>query len=110
MREGHYMRHLRRLKRTYAARGEALKSAWEQLGYRVHIGGLAAVVRLPDGVSDIDVTQSALDLGMAPSPLSSWFAPGTQPTSGLLLGVASVSEQQIPAACNKLHLLIKARR
>jgi len=110
MREGHYMRHLRRLKRTYAARGEALKATWERLGYRVHIGGLAAVVRLPEGVSDVEVTRSALDLGMAPSPLSSWFAPGTPPESGLLLGIATVSEQQIPGACERLHLLISTGR
>jgi GntR family transcriptional regulator/MocR family aminotransferase len=76
----------------------------------VHIGGLAAVVRLPEGVSDVEVTRSALDLGMAPSPLSSWFAPGTPPESGLLLGIAPVSEHQIPGACERLHLLISTGR
>lgn len=108
MREGHYMRHLRRLKRLYAARGEALKATWEQRGYRVHIGGLAAVVRLPDSVCDVEVAERALRQGLAPSPLSPWYAPGTRAESGLVLGVATVDEKQIPAACDRLDALIHA--
>ena len=106
MREGHYMRHLRRSKRIYSARSEALQAAMERKGYRVHIGGLAAVVRLPVGVSDVDVARNALAQGMAPSPLSQWFSPGTQAEPGLLLGVATVSDAQISSACEQLHRLI----
>ena len=108
MREGHYMRHLRRLKRIYSARGEALRAELERKGYRVHIGGLAAVVHLPDGVSDVGIAQSALGHGLAPSPLSPWFSPGTDQESGLLLGVATVNEEQVSAACQQLHQLIGA--
>jgi GntR family transcriptional regulator/MocR family aminotransferase len=108
MREGHYMRHLRRMKRIYSARSVALQAALERKGYRVHIGGLAAVVHLPDGVSDVSVAQNALAQGMAPSPLSSWFSPGTEHESGLLLGVATVNEEQISTACDQLHQLIGA--
>ena len=107
MREGHYMRHLRRMKRIYSGRSEALQVAWERKGYRVHLGGLAAVVHLPDGVSDIAVAKNALEHGMAPSPLSPWFSPGTKSVSGLLLGVATVNEAQISAACEQLHRLIR---
>lgn len=106
MREGHYMRHLRRMKRIYSARSEALQAEWERKGYRVHIGGLAAVLHLPDGVSDVSVAQHALAKGLAPSPLSSWFSPGTAAESGLLLGVATVTERQLPAACRHLHQMI----
>jgi GntR family transcriptional regulator/MocR family aminotransferase len=108
MREGHYMRHLRRMKRIYSARSEALQAVWERKGYRVHIGGLAAVVHLPDGVSDVSVAQSALARGLAPTPLSPWFSPGTDTESGLLLGVATVTEEQVSAACQQLHQLIGA--
>jgi GntR family transcriptional regulator/MocR family aminotransferase len=106
MREGHYMRHLRRLKRIYSARGEALQALLERKGYRVHLGGLAAVVRLPDGVSDVGVARSALARGLAPSPLSPWFSPGTPSESGLLLGVATANERQVAAAFEQLHRLI----
>jgi GntR family transcriptional regulator/MocR family aminotransferase len=108
MREGHYMRHLRRLKRIYSARSEALEAALERKGYRVHIGGLAAVVRLPDGVSDVDLVRHAQAQGLAPSPLSPWFSPGTHAESGLLLGVATVDDAQISSACERLHRLICA--
>jgi GntR family transcriptional regulator/MocR family aminotransferase len=108
MREGHYMRHLRRMKRIYSARGEALRAVLEQKGYRVHIGGLAAVVHLPEDVSDVSIAQHALGRGLAPAPLSPWFSPGTDHESGLMLGVATVNEEQIFAACQQLHQLIAA--
>jgi len=106
MREGHYMRHLRRSKRIYSTRSDALGAALERKGYRVHIGGLAAVVQLPDGVSDIEVARNALAQGMAPSPLSTWFSPATHAEPGLLLGVATVDDSQIASACDRLHRLI----
>lgn len=108
MQDGHYMRHLGRLKRLCAARGEMLRAILGKMGYRVQIGGLAVLMHLPSGVSDTMVCRKALELGMAPSPLSPWFAPGTNPESGLLLGLATVSEDQIPAACQQLDVLIRA--
>jgi GntR family transcriptional regulator/MocR family aminotransferase len=108
MQEGHYMRHLGRLKRICVARGEMLKTILRKMGYDAHIGGLAVVIRLPGGVSDTMVCRKAQELGMAPSPLSAWFVPGAAPESGLLLGVATASEEQIPAACKQLDRLIRA--
>jgi transcriptional regulator, GntR family len=107
MQDGHYMRHLGRLKRMCAARGELLKKALKELGYDAHIGGLAVVMRLPNGSSDIEVCRMASELGIRPSPLSEWFVPGTNAESGLLLGLSTVSEEQIPAACKELHRLIQ---
>lgn len=108
MREGHYMRHLRRMKRIYSARSDALRTELERKGYRAHIGGLAAIVRLPEGVVDVDVAQRALARGLAPVPLSSWYSPGTPHESGLVLGVASVKDDQISEACEQLHQVIGA--
>jgi GntR family transcriptional regulator / MocR family aminotransferase len=108
MQDGHYMRHLGRLKRICAARGEMLRATLAKMRYRTHIGGLAVVMRLPDDVSDTAVCRKALELGMAPSPLSPWFVPGTNPESGLLLGTATVSEEEIPNACEQLDGLIRA--
>jgi GntR family transcriptional regulator/MocR family aminotransferase len=108
MREGHYMRHLRRSKRIYAARSEALRTALERKGYRVHVGGLAAVVRLPEGTPDVKIAQDAAAAGLAPVPLSPWFAAGTASEPGLLLGVATVRETQVAAACRQLDALINA--
>jgi GntR family transcriptional regulator/MocR family aminotransferase len=110
MREGHYMRHLRRSKRLYTARSQALQAALERKGYRVHIGGLAAVLQLPEGVSDVDVIQSAIGSGLALVPLTPWYSDGTDAKSGLLLGIATVSQAQIPVACEQLHQLILRHR
>jgi len=107
MQDGHYMRHLARIKRMCVARGEMLTRALEALGYDAHIGGLAVVLRLPSGVSDTLVCEKANELGMTPSPLSAWFVPGTSAEQGLLLGLATVSEEQIPVACKALDRLIR---
>ncbi|WP_224360264.1 MocR-like pyridoxine biosynthesis transcription factor PdxR [Hyalangium versicolor] len=106
MREGHYMRHLRRMKRVYSARGEALRAALERKGYRVQIGGLAALVRLPDEVPDTTIAREARAWGLAPESLSNWFHPGGVRQSGLLLGIATADEAAVPSACERLHKLI----
>jgi GntR family transcriptional regulator/MocR family aminotransferase len=106
MREGHYMRHLRRMKRIYAERGELVRATLEGLGYKVRIGGLGVLLRLPDGAPDVAMAQEARGLGLGPEPLSRWFDPQSQADRGLLLGVATADETRIPDACRTLHDLI----
>ncbi|SEV92667.1 PLP-dependent aminotransferase family protein [Luteibacter sp. 329MFSha] len=106
MGEGHYMRHLRSMKRVYAARGEALRSNLENKGYQVSIGGLAALVRLGAGVSDVALAKEARTWGLAPEPLSAWFSPASARQPGLLLGIATADEARLPGACDRLHRLI----
>lgn len=110
MSEGHYMRHLRRMKRVYSARGEALQSTLERKGYQVRIGGLAALVHLPAGVPDVALAKEARAWGLAPEPLSTWFEPGSARQSGLLLGIATVDETRLSLACERLHRLISQYR
>ncbi|MBF5043805.1 PLP-dependent aminotransferase family protein [Aggregicoccus sp. 17bor-14] len=107
MRAGHYLRHLRRMKRVYAARGEALRAALERKGYSVHVGGLAAVLRLPEGAPDAAIAQEARRSGLAPEPLSRFFSPGSRASPGLLLGIATAPDAELPAACERLHRLIR---
>jgi GntR family transcriptional regulator/MocR family aminotransferase len=106
MREGHYMRHLRRMKRVYAARGKALQANLLARGYPTHVGGLAVLLRLPDGLDDLALAHEARSEGLAPGALSSWFSPASRKQSGLLLGVATASEERIDDACERLHQLI----
>ena len=110
MHEGHYMRHLRRMKRVYCTRGAALQGALEGKGYQVQIGGLAALLRLPDEVPDIAVAREARAWGLAPEPLSPWFAAGGSRQSGLLLGIATADEAKLSIACDRLHQLIERFR
>jgi GntR family transcriptional regulator/MocR family aminotransferase len=108
MREGHYMRHLRRMKRIYAARAEALRAVWEAKGYDVQIGGLAAILRLPDHAPDAAIAEEARRHGIAPEPLSRWFACERDAARGLLLGVATADEARLADACQRLHALIQS--
>jgi GntR family transcriptional regulator / MocR family aminotransferase len=105
LREGHYLRHLRRMKRLYAARREnLLRCLGEMASDSIKVqatAGLAVVTLLPEFMSDVDIALRALQFGLSPGPLSPWCmqAPRQQ---GLLLGVTNLNEQRLPADCCRL--------
>ena len=112
MREGHYLRHLRRLKRAYAAKREALLA---QLRPRfdannVMATGLAVLLRLPNGASDRTIAQELLPFGLSPSPLSAWYASAETTQSGLLLGVATSPTKDLARSCDRLVDIIRRFR
>src|SRR3546814_20501002 len=76
MREGHYLRHLRRLKRAYAAKRDDLLAELRRHSdaSNVMATGLAVLLRLPDGASDLTIARAVLAFGMFPAPLSAWYA------------------------------------
>lgn len=102
MREGHYLRHLRRLKRLYSAQRDALLGCLRARGQDVEIAGLAALLRLPEGVADLAVARELVAFGLTPSPLSPWYASPTTARSGLLLGIATAPPKHLAAACDRL--------
>jgi len=106
MREGHYMRHLRRTKRIYAQRRDALTSCLESHGCRTSVAGLAVLLHLPAGAADHAIAEEALAFGIAPSPLSNWYVSEGDRASGLLLNVAAAPLQSIPSACERLCEII----
>jgi GntR family transcriptional regulator/MocR family aminotransferase len=106
MREGHYLRHLRRTKRTYAAQGDALLKRLRQHTADVTLAGLAAVLRLPDGAPDLVIAREAAALGLAPAPLSLWYPSKASARPGLLLGVATSPLKRIEPACDRLLQII----
>src|SRR5690606_9282388 len=76
MREGHYMRHLRRTKRAYAAKRQAVMERLKALidADRLTAPGLAVLLRLPGSASDMRVAREVSLIGMSPTPLSLWYA------------------------------------
>jgi GntR family transcriptional regulator/MocR family aminotransferase len=112
LQEGHYLRHLRRMKRLYAGRRAALlRCLHEEARGALTVqatAGMAVVARLRDGVSDVDVAARALQAGMAPVPLSPWHVHMPQ-SSGLLLGVTNVDPGRVAADCRRLADLARAR-
>lgn len=105
LRQGCYLRHLRRMKQLYVARRETLlrylgETASDSIKVQA-TAGLAVVVLLPESTSDVDITSLALQFGLAPAPLSPWYM---QPSGqqGLLLGVTNLNERQLKADCRRL--------
>ncbi|WP_394829590.1 PLP-dependent aminotransferase family protein [Pendulispora albinea] len=107
MREGHYMRHLRRTKRVYAGRRDALKACLEARRMDAVSTGLAIVLRLPNGARDTDIAREATAYGLAPVPLSPWYMSPEWSRSGLLLGVATTPDEGLAQACARLHGLVE---
>ena len=110
LRQGHYIRHLRRMKRLYAARRQALlRYLGEVASDSIKLqatAGLAVAILLPEFASDVDVASRALQFGLAPGPLSPWYMqPPRQ--QGLLLGVTNLNERRLPADCRRLAELAR---
>jgi GntR family transcriptional regulator/MocR family aminotransferase len=105
LRDGHYLRHLRRMKRLYAARREALLRCLGEMApdsIRIQAtAGLAVMISLPRSASDVDTASRALEFSLAPAPMSAWY---TQPPrqQGLLLCVTNLDERRLPADCRRL--------
>jgi GntR family transcriptional regulator / MocR family aminotransferase len=106
MRDGHYLRHLRRTKRVYAAKADALLKCLRPRGRNVAIAGLAAVLQLPEGTSDVSIAKAAVSLGLAPTPLSLWCASTASARSGLLLGIATSPQKRIETYCEQLFGIV----
>jgi GntR family transcriptional regulator/MocR family aminotransferase len=105
LREGCYLRHLRRMKRLYAARRESLlRCLGEMASGSIKVqatAGLAVVILLPEFVSDVDIALRALQFGLAPAPLSLWYMQSPR-QQGLLLGVTNLNERRLAADCRRL--------
>lgn len=104
MREGHYIRHLRRTKRAYAAQREALLACLQPnlIAASLATAGLAVLLRFPDGAPDLSMARETLAFGMAPAPLSAWYARPASARSGLLLGIATAPKKQLARYCDRL--------
>ncbi|GAA3541042.1 PLP-dependent aminotransferase family protein [Zobellella aerophila] len=105
MRKGHYLRHLRRMKRIYRSRLAALQHALKAPAATEAMAGLALLLHLPDGSDDVDIAQQALAFNLAPMALSSWYASQAQSQSGLLLGITNIPDRGLEECCEHLSRL-----
>ncbi|MFM0330060.1 aminotransferase class I/II-fold pyridoxal phosphate-dependent enzyme [Paraburkholderia strydomiana] len=110
MRDGHYVRRVRRLKRLYSAQRDALCEQLRMRDAQWVNAGLAVLLRLPDGAPDVRIVREAMAVGMAPSPLSVWFATPSWTLPGLLLGVATAPQQHLATSCQRLFEIIDRYR
>ncbi|MFX1765825.1 PLP-dependent aminotransferase family protein [Paraburkholderia sp. A1RI-2L] len=107
MREGHYLRHLRRLKRLYCTQRDSLLACLEERGFETRAAGLAVLVRLPDGAPDVSIFRESLAFGLGPAPLSPWYMSPASARSGLLLGIATSPERNLARNCDRLLDVIR---
>ncbi|MGC1618219.1 MAG: PLP-dependent aminotransferase family protein [Candidatus Acidiferrum sp.] len=106
MNEGHFARHIRRMRQLYAQRRTALvdaltkefSSALDILGAEA---GMHLVVTLPKGIRDQQVAERAAREKLWVWPLSPAYL-GATPRQGFILGFGSTSADEIPKAV--LHL------
>ena len=106
---GEVDRHLRRTRRRYRARRDALVGALAQHLPEVTVGGAAAglhvVAWLPGGADEAAVTERALERGVAVEPLHDSHTVAAELPPALLLGYASLPE---PALERAVALLAEA--
>lgn len=98
MAEGHFARHLKRMRALYATRRAALAEALTVIfGDRLTIdhqaGGLHLIARFPDRIDDIDMAARAGEQGLAPAALSEQYA-GPERRHGLLLAFTNIPEER----------------
>lgn len=111
--DGHFARHLRRMRALYARRGAALvRAAHRELPGLLTVAparaGLHLIGWLPHGTNDTQATARAIIHGIHTEPLSA-SAVEPYPRPGLLLGYAAVPETDIPGAVRQLAAALRQR-
>ena len=110
MADGHYARHLRRMRLRYAERSAALTLALQQrFGKRIDLvapgGGLTLLARFPGHAADTELVRQARGEGLAPSALSAHAT--THPAGqGLLIGFTHVKPEQAADLAARLERAI----
>lgn len=109
MRDGHYLRHLRRTKRAYSAKSARLLACFEphKEAQGVTTAGLTALLPLPKRTPDLRIVRECFALGMAPAPLSAFYARPASGRSGILLSIATTPEKQLAKSCDRLCDIIR---
>jgi GntR family transcriptional regulator / MocR family aminotransferase len=107
MRAGHFLRHLRRMKRLYSTRRNLLKNC---LGAESRFAGLALLLPLPRGADDMAIVRQARRYAMEPAPLSAFYSTPKLRQAGLLLCITNVTPEKLPDACSRIKQLMRDSR
>jgi GntR family transcriptional regulator/MocR family aminotransferase len=112
---GHFTRHLRRMRRLYGERRNALQSAIERHLQGIvtasgGAGGMHLSARLDAPVADTDVSRAARECGMVLRPLSRFCLPGTfsPQYNGLVLGYGNVPAEAMDGLALRMREIIES--
>lgn len=98
--EGHFARHVRRMRAIYQSRRDTLVAEIEQrLGGVLSIvnadAGMHLTARLPAGFDDVELVRRARERGISAIALSSCYLANTSRDPGLVLGFGGVPEAEL---------------
>jgi GntR family transcriptional regulator / MocR family aminotransferase len=112
--EGHFARHIKKMRNAYRSRRAALATALEaRFGDQARVeqgaGGLHLLLRVVGGLGPLaDIPwNSAKALGAMPMRV---LTDQPEMQDGLLVGFANVPERQAPAMAEQLHAIVMAAR
>jgi GntR family transcriptional regulator / MocR family aminotransferase len=110
--EGHFVRHVRRMRALYAERRRALVAALaRELGDQVTVvgepAGMHLVVLLPPDADDAEVARRAARRGISAAPLSACYATRAR-RPGLVLGFGSTRPREMGEAVRTLAAVVRA--
>jgi GntR family transcriptional regulator/MocR family aminotransferase len=110
--DGHFLRHLRRLRAAYAQRQEVLLEALDRhlrgaIRVGSHQAGTHLIAWLPEGVRDSRIADLAADDGMSAPPLSHWAIERTD-MNALVLGYTGFTVPSLRYRAKRLAELIIA--
>ncbi len=110
IREGHFARHIRRMRMLYLQRRTALVEAiHRRMGDKLEVigaeAGMHLVALLPPGVSDVAISRRAAEIGISAMPLSSCYAKPPL-VGGLILGYGGTDAWRIHDGIRRLAMCI----
>jgi len=109
--EGHFSRHIRRMRLLYRDRRNALMNGiCSALGSRVEVTGEQAGMHLCvilEGIRDREIADRAAHANLWLTPLSSSYVGKVSP-QGLILGFGSTRTEEMPSAIAKLQAVLEA--
>jgi GntR family transcriptional regulator / MocR family aminotransferase len=111
--EGHFARHIRRMRSLYRERRTALvDSIGKELGSSIEVlgdeAGMHLTVTLPSGSRDVEIAERAARQNLWLWPLSPFYL-GEVSRPGFILGFGSATVAEIPRAVRKLRNLLTVK-
>ena len=107
--EGHFARHIRRMRMLYGEVRKVLVDRLHKLGDKVEVlgdeAGMHLTIALKNRQSDLEISERAALVNLSLWPLSSSYL--GPPRNGFILGYGGTTLEELPAAVGKLHTLLK---
>ena len=109
--DGHFERHIRRMRTLYEERQQTLVAECEKnlaglLDVKKADAGMHVVGWLPEGVSDKSIGEKAAEQNLKLAPISAYCAKKKLPRGGLILGYTAFAKNQIKEGVKRLKAIL----